>query len=128
MSRSFHGGRGTGTAGGSLPEQGGIALSMERMLNIISVDIANRVIVAQPGVLNQTIQDAAKPHGFFWPPDPSSAAYSSIGGNIATSAGGRMQSNTAQLAIMYWVSKLSPARVISLKLVATPPKVLWVMI
>jgi len=81
-------GRGTGTAGGSLPEQGGIALSMERMLNIISVDIANRVIVAQPGVLNQTIQDAAKPHGFFWPPDPSSAAYSSIGGNIATSAGG----------------------------------------
>lgn len=81
-------GRGTGTAGGSLPEQGGIALSLERMLEIITVDPANRVIVAEPGVLNQTIQDAAKPHGFFWPPDPSSAAYSSIGGNIATSAGG----------------------------------------
>ncbi|PSJ18705.1 FAD-binding oxidoreductase [Nitrosomonas supralitoralis] len=81
-------GRGTGTAGGSLPEFGGIALSMERMLNIISVDPANRVIVAEPGVLNQTVQDAAKPHGFFWPPDPSSAHFSSIGGNIATSAGG----------------------------------------
>ncbi len=81
-------GRGTGTAGGSLAEQGGIALSLERMLNIIAVDPANRVIVAEPGVLNQSIQDAAKPHGFFWPPDPSSAAYSSIGGNIATSAGG----------------------------------------
>lgn len=81
-------GRGTGTAGGSLAEQGGIALSLERMLKIIAVDPANRVIVAEPGVLNQTIQDAAKPHGFFWPPDPSSAAYSSIGGNIATSAGG----------------------------------------
>jgi D-lactate dehydrogenase len=81
-------GRGTGTAGGSLPEFGGIALSMERMLNIISVDPANRVIVAEPGVLNQSIQDAAKTYGFFWPPDPSSAMFSSIGGNIATSAGG----------------------------------------
>lgn len=81
-------GRGTGTAGGSLPEIGGIALSMERMTSIISVDAANRVIVAEPGVLNQSVQDAAKPHGFFWPPDPSSAQFSSIGGNIATSAGG----------------------------------------
>ncbi len=81
-------GRGTGTAGGSLAEQGGICLSLERMLTIISVDPANRVIVSEPGVLNQTIQSAALPHGFFWPPDPSSAAFSSIGGNIATSAGG----------------------------------------
>ncbi|MCB1983831.1 MAG: FAD-binding protein [Burkholderiales bacterium] len=81
-------GRGTGTAGGSIPEQGGVALSLERMLKIISVDIANRVLVAEPGVLNQTVQDTARPYGFFWPPDPSSAMYSSIGGNIATSAGG----------------------------------------
>ncbi|HVW64960.1 MAG TPA: FAD-linked oxidase C-terminal domain-containing protein [Nitrosospira sp.] len=81
-------GRGTGTAGGSLPEKGGIALSLERMLRVIKVDPGNRVIVAEPGVLNQTIQEAAKPHGFFWPPDPSSAAFSSIGGNLATSAGG----------------------------------------
>lgn len=81
-------GRGTGTAGGSLPELGGIALSMERMLKIQSMDPANRVIVAEPGVLNQSIQDAARPYGFFWPPDPSSAMFSTIGGNIATSAGG----------------------------------------
>ncbi len=81
-------GRGTGTAGGCLAEQGGVCLSLERMLAIITVDPANRVIVAEPGVLNQSIQTAAQPHGFFWPPDPSSAAYSSIGGNIATSAGG----------------------------------------
>lgn len=81
-------GRGTGTAGGSLPEQGGVALSLERMLRIIAVDAANRVIVTEPGVLNQSVQDAAKAYGFFWPPDPSSAAYSSIGGNLATSAGG----------------------------------------
>jgi D-lactate dehydrogenase len=81
-------GRGTGTSGGSLPEQGGVALSLERMLRIVAVDPANRVIVAEPGVLNQSVQDAARPYGFFWPPDPSSAAYSSIGGNLATSAGG----------------------------------------
>lgn len=81
-------GRGTGTAGGCLPEHGGIELSLERMLQIITIDPANRVIVAEPGVLNQSVQDAAHPHGFFWPPDPSSAMYCSIGGNIATSAGG----------------------------------------
>ncbi len=81
-------GRGTGTSGGSLPEKGGVALSLERMVQIINVDSANRVIVAEPGVLNQEIQNAVKPYGFFWPPDPSSAGFSSIGGNLATSAGG----------------------------------------
>ena len=62
--------------------------AMERMFNIVSFAPANRVIVTEPGVLNQSIQDTAKPHGFFWPPDPSSAAFSTVGGNIATSAGG----------------------------------------
>lgn len=81
-------GRGTGTAGGSIPERGGVALSLERMRRIVKIDPANRVIVAEPGVLNQEIQNAAKQHGFFWPPDPSSSAYCSIGGNLATCAGG----------------------------------------
>ncbi|MGI9045251.1 MAG: FAD-binding oxidoreductase [Burkholderiales bacterium] len=81
-------GRGTGTAGGSLSEQGGLVLSLERMRKIVAIDAANRVIVAQPGVLNEEVQRAARPYGLFWPPDPSSAAYSSIGGNLATSAGG----------------------------------------
>ena len=81
-------GRGTGTAGGSLAEKGGLVLSLERMRKIIRVDPANRVIVAEPGVLNQEIQEAARQHGFFWPPDPSSSAYCSIGGNLATCAAG----------------------------------------
>lgn len=81
-------GRGTGTAGGSVPEQGGLALSLERMRRILRIDPANRFIVAEPGILNQEIQDAVRPHGFFWPPDPSSSAYCSIGGNLATCAGG----------------------------------------
>ena len=81
-------GRGTGTAGGSIPERGGVALSLERMRRIVKIDPANRVIIAEPGVLNREIQDAVKPHGFFWPPDPSSSNYCSIGGNLATCAGG----------------------------------------
>lgn len=81
-------GRGTGTAGGSLPERGGIVLSLERMRRIVSMDPANRVMIVEPGVLNQEVQDAAAAHGYFWPPDPSSASYCSVGGNLATCAGG----------------------------------------
>lgn len=81
-------GRGTGTAGGSLPERGGIVLSLERMRRIVAVDPANRVIVVEPGLLNQEVQDAAAVHGYFWPPDPSSASYCSVGGNLATCAAG----------------------------------------
>lgn len=81
-------GRGTGTAGGSIPERGGLVLSLERMRRIVRVDPANRVLVAEPGVLNAEVQQAAGAHGFFWPPDPSSSAFCSIGGNLGTSAGG----------------------------------------
>ncbi len=81
-------GRGTGTAGGSVPEAGGVVLSLERMTKIISVDPDNRMAIVAPGVLNQDLQDAIKPVGFFWPPDPSSAAYCSVGGNLATCAAG----------------------------------------
>lgn len=81
-------GRGTGTAGGSVPEAGGVVLSLERMNTIITIDPDNRMATVQPGVLNQVLQEAIKPVGFFWPPDPSSAAYCSIGGNLATCAAG----------------------------------------
>ena len=57
-------GRGTGTAGGSVPEQGGVVMSLERMDNIINVDGDNRMAIVQPGVLNQTLQDAVKKVGF----------------------------------------------------------------
>jgi D-lactate dehydrogenase len=81
-------GRGTGTAGGSVPERGGVALSLERMNQIVSIDPDNRMAIVEPGVLNQELQDAVKGVGFFWPPDPSSAAYCSVGGNLATCAAG----------------------------------------
>ncbi len=81
-------GRGTGTSGGAVPLHAGVVLSLERMNRIASVDAANRALIAEPGVTNQAVQDAAGAEGFFWPPDPTSAAYCTIGGNIALNAAG----------------------------------------
>lgn len=81
-------GRGTGTAGGSIPIAGGLLLSLERMNRVLKLDVANRFAVVEAGVLNGTVQKLVSEEGFFWPPDPSSAAYCSVGGNLATNAGG----------------------------------------
>jgi len=81
-------GRGTGTTGATVPIHGGLVLSLERMDRILSVDPANRVIVVEPGVTNQQVQAAAAQHGFFWPPDPTSAAFCTVGGNLAYNSAG----------------------------------------
>ncbi|MHB8534417.1 MAG: FAD-binding oxidoreductase [Sulfuricaulis sp.] len=81
-------GRGTGTSGGAVPLRGGLVLSLERMQGIVAIDPANRAMRVEPGVLNQTVQDEAGAHGFFWPPDPTSSAYCTVGGNIALNAAG----------------------------------------
>jgi glycolate oxidase subunit GlcD len=81
-------GRGTGTTGGSVPLRGGLVLSLERMDRILKIDAADRLMVVEAGVTNQAAQDAAAPHGFFWPPDPSSAAYCTVGGNLAFNSAG----------------------------------------
>lgn len=81
-------GRGTGTTGATVPTYGGIVLSLERLNRIIKVDPANRVMVVEPGVTNQQVQDAAAQHGFFWGPDPTSAAFCSVGGNLAYNSAG----------------------------------------
>lgn len=81
-------GQGTNTTGATVPVQGGIVLSLERMNRIVEIDPDNRAVVVEPGVLNGDLQEALKVHGLFWPPDPTSAAFSSIGGNLACNAGG----------------------------------------
>jgi len=81
-------GRGTGTTGASIPTAGGIALSLERMDSILEIDPENRLARVQPGVTNQQLQQAVAEHGFFWPPDPTSAAVCTIGGNLACNAAG----------------------------------------
>ncbi len=81
-------GRGTNTTGASVPINGGIVVSFERMNRILEIRAGDRVAIVEPGVLNGDLQAALKPLGLFWPPDPTSAAYSSIGGNLACNAGG----------------------------------------
>ena len=71
-------GRGTGTAGGAIPSSNGIVLSLERMDKVLRVDPANRFAQVEAGVLNQTVQDAVAVSGFFWPPDPTSAAFCTV--------------------------------------------------
>ena len=81
-------GRGTGTTGATVPTEGGIVLSFERMNRILEIDADNRLARVQPGVLNQTLQDELARQGFFWPPDPTSAANCTIGGNLAYNSAG----------------------------------------
>ena len=81
-------GRGTNTTGASVPVHNGAVISFERMNRFIAIQPGDRVAVVEPGVLNGDLQAALAPHGLFWPPDPTSAPYCSIGGNIACNAGG----------------------------------------
>ena len=81
-------GRGTGTTGAAVPTRNGIVMSFERMAKIIEINADNRTLRSQPGALNGAIQDYCEPYGLFWPPDPGSADYSTLGGNLACNAAG----------------------------------------
>ncbi len=81
-------GAGTGLSGGALPVFGGIVLCVERMNRIVEIDVANRMVRVQPGVINQVLQDEVGRHGLAYPPDPASAGSCQIGGNLAENAGG----------------------------------------
>ena len=80
-------GMGTGLSGGATAVDGGIVLSTERM-RAITVDPLTRTAVVQPGLLNAEVKKAVAEYGLWYPPDPSSFEICSIGGNIATNAGG----------------------------------------
>jgi glycolate oxidase len=81
-------GAGCGYAGGCVPTQGGIVLSLAKLNRIREIDAADFVTVVQPGVVTQKLQAAVEQKGLFYPPDPASRADCFIGGNIATNAGG----------------------------------------
>jgi glycolate oxidase len=80
-------GAGSGLSGGSSAVDGGIVLSLEAMRSI-EIDVATRVAVVEPGAFNAEVKAAAAKQGLWYPPDPSSFEICSIGGNIATNAGG----------------------------------------
>ncbi len=82
-------GAGSGFTGGSLPADGGIILALEKHMNkILEIDMENMVAVVQPGVINMDLQKAVEEVGLFYPPDPASENYSTLGGNVAENAGG----------------------------------------
>jgi glycolate dehydrogenase FAD-linked subunit len=81
-------GSGTGLAGGAVPAEGGIILSLARLNRILKIDLENRLAVVEPGVINLDVTRAVAKHGFFYAPDPSSQAACSIGGNVANNSGG----------------------------------------
>ncbi len=81
-------GSGTGLAGGAVPVEGSICLNLARMNRILEISTADTLAVAQPGVVTFDLQKAVQEHGLFYPPDPASVYQCSIGGNVATNAGG----------------------------------------
>jgi len=81
-------GAGFGYVGGCVPERGGIVLSLERMNRIKEIHAGDFVAVAEAGVILQTLQDAVERQGLYYPPDPASRADCSVGGTVATNAGG----------------------------------------
>lgn len=78
----------SGLSGGACAEDGCILLSVASMDNIIDIDGDNMTVSVEPGIINRDLKQALRPYGLAYPPDPGSVAISSVGGNIATNAGG----------------------------------------
>lgn len=81
-------GAGTGATGMAVPVGGGIVLDLVRMNKILDIRIEDRLAVVQPGVVYADLQKILAAHGFFFPPDPASGKVATLGGNVATNAGG----------------------------------------
>jgi glycolate oxidase len=81
-------GAGTGMSGGSVPVQGGVVLSFERMNHILEIDEQDFIAVVEPGVITGDLQSEVESRGLFYPPDPASRKFCTLGGNVAECAGG----------------------------------------
>lgn len=84
----FPRGAGSGFTGGSLPRGGGVVLVTTRMNRILRVDTENLIAEVEPGVVTEQFQQAVEKLGLFYPPDPASLKFSTLGGNVAENAGG----------------------------------------
>jgi len=81
-------GAGTGMTGGALPIEGGLVLVTSRLNKILEIDTVNQVAVVEPGVITGKFQAAVKKKGLFYPPDPASRDFCTMGGNVAECSGG----------------------------------------
>lgn len=91
-------GMGTGFSGGSIPVRGGVVLVMTRFNRVIEIDTENLIALVEPGVITGEFQKQVENLGLFYPPDPASQLYCTLGGNVAECAGGPR-------AIKYGVTK-----------------------
>jgi len=108
-------GGGSGLAGGALPIHGGLVISMRRFDQILKIDEQNFQVIVEPGVITETLQNAVREKGLFYPPDPSSRGWSFIGGNVSTNAGGPK-------AVKYGVVK---DHVLNLEVVLPSGEIIW---
>ncbi|GIM93484.1 FAD-binding oxidoreductase [Paractinoplanes toevensis] len=81
-------GAGTGLSGGANAVDGAMILDLSKMNKIVEIDVENMTATVQPGVVNDDLKRAVAEHGLWYPPDPASAPWSTIGGNVSTNAGG----------------------------------------
>ena len=81
-------GAGSGMVGGSVPPEGAIVLALNRLNRILEIDSGNMLAVVEPGVVTADLQARAREQGLFYPPDPASMRFSTIGGNVAMCSGG----------------------------------------
>ncbi|HSR41403.1 MAG TPA: FAD-binding protein [Longimicrobiales bacterium] len=81
-------GAGTGLSGGALATAGGVVVGTARMNRILEIDPANRTARVQTGTVNARLSQAARPHGLYYAPDPSSQSACTLGGNVAENSGG----------------------------------------
>lgn len=84
----FPRGAGSGMVGASIPVGGGLVISLNRLNRILEVDSDNMTAVVEPGVVTGDFQKTVLQHGLFYPPDPASLPFSTLGGNVAMCAGG----------------------------------------
>lgn len=105
-------GRGTNTTGASVPVAGGVVLSLERMDRILECVPGDRLLRCEAGALNGAVQAEAAQHELFWAPDPTSAAFSTVGGNLACGAGGprAVKYGTARDAVLGLVAVTGDGR------------------
>ena len=81
-------GAGTGLSGGANASEGCVVVSLEKMDRVLEIDRDERLAVVQPGVVNDHLREACAEQGLWYPPDPASSPWSTLGGNVATNAGG----------------------------------------
>ena len=83
-------GQGTGLSGGAMPHPDGVLIALTRMNRILDIDLPNRCITVEPGVMNLDVSKAVSDEGYYYAPDPSSQVICSIGGNVAENSGGAL--------------------------------------